>query len=119
MAMYEQKNALELATKQAEEDYFEGRGKITTAENEIAALRKKKDNADVIENGLKDEKNTIKIDLNALKERLSVEFNVDINDLEETEFNTESEPEIKERADKLKKQLDDFGAINPLAVEAL
>ncbi len=119
LVMYEQKNALELATKQAEENYFEGRGKITQAENEIAALRKKKDNADIIENGLKDEKNTLRIDLNALKERLAVEFNVDINDLEEAENNTaDSETEIKEKADKLKKQLDDFGAINPLAVEA-
>ena len=119
LAMYAQKEALELATRQAEEHYFAGKGSITAAENEIAALRKKKDNADVIENTLKDEKNYLKLDLNALKERLSVEFNVDINDLEENDDNhADSEEDVKEKAGKLKKQLDDFGAINPMAVEA-
>ena len=119
LTMYAQKEALESATKEAEDDYFTGKGNITAAENEIAALRKKKENADVIENALKDEKNNLKLDLNALKERLSVEFNVDINDLEEIDNNSaESELDVKEKAEKLKKQLDDFGAINPMAIEA-
>jgi chromosome segregation protein len=57
--------------------------------------------------------------LNALKERLSVEFNIDINDLLETEIpDGESEQDLRERTDKLKKQLDEFGAINPMALEA-
>ncbi len=33
--------------------------------------RRKKDNAELIENELKDEKNNLKLELNALKERLS------------------------------------------------
>jgi chromosome segregation protein len=117
--MYSQKDELEKATQQAELEYYEWRGKITETENEITALRRKKDNAETIENALKDERNNLKIDLNALKERLSVEFNVDINELPEAELNQgESREEIREKAEKLKKQLDDFGAINPMAVEA-
>ena len=79
--MYAQKDELEKATQQAEQEYYDWRGKITLSENEITALRRKKDNAEVIENALKDERNNLKLDLNALKERLSVEFNVDIHEL--------------------------------------
>jgi chromosome segregation protein len=118
LEMYEQKENLEKATQQAEQEYYQWRGLITENENEITALRRKKDNHEVIENELRDERNNLKLELNALKERLSVEFNIDIEDLPETETPTESEQELREKAEKLKKQLDDFGAINPMAVEA-
>jgi chromosome segregation protein len=118
LEMYEQKENLEKATQQAEQEYYQWRGIITENENEITALRRKKDNHEVIENELRDERNNLKLELNALKERLSVEFNIDIEDLPETEVPTESEQDLREKAEKLKKQLDDFGAINPMAVEA-
>ncbi|GAA3957619.1 chromosome segregation protein SMC [Mucilaginibacter dorajii] len=118
LEMYEQKENLEKATQQAEQEHYQWRGQITENENEISALRRKKDNHEVIENELRDERNNLKLELNALKERLSVEFNIDIEDLPETEPPAESEQELREKAEKLKKQLDDFGAINPMAVEA-
>ncbi|HEY5327197.1 MAG TPA: chromosome segregation protein SMC, partial [Mucilaginibacter sp.] len=119
LAMYGQKDELEKATQLAEQEYYEWRGKITATENEITGLRRKKDNAELIENDLKDERNNLKLELNALKERLSVEFNADIHELPETETAAgESEQDVREKTEKLKKQLDDFGAINPLAVEA-
>jgi chromosome segregation protein len=119
LEMYSQKEELEKATQEAEQEYYTLRGKITETEDEITILRRKKDNTEVIENELKDERNNLRIELNALKERLSVEFNVDIQDLPENETATgENERELKERTDKLKGQLDDFGAINPMAVEA-
>ncbi|GAA4916602.1 chromosome segregation protein SMC [Mucilaginibacter defluvii] len=119
LEMYEQKELLEKATQQAEQEHYAWRGKIAETENEIAALRRKKDNAEVIENELRDKRNSLKIELNSLKERLSVEFNVDIEDLLETEIpEGENENDLREKTDKLKKQLDDFGAINPMAVEA-
>jgi len=119
IGMYVQKDELEKATQQAEQEYYEWRGKISETENEITALRRKKDNAELIENELKDEKNNLRIELNALKERLSVEFNVDIHDLpEQGADGLEDEHDIREKTEKLKKQLDEFGAINPMAVEA-
>jgi chromosome segregation protein len=119
LGMYEQKENLEKATQEAEREYYTWRGSITESENEILVLRRNKDQAELIENELKDARNNLKLELNALKERLSVEFNVDIADLPETEENqTESEADIRERTDKLKRQMDEFGAINPMAVEA-
>jgi chromosome segregation protein len=119
LAMYAQKEELEKATQQAEQEYYEWRGKITETENEISALRRKKDNSALIENELRDERNNLKLELNALKERLSVEFNVDIQYLAEIDNKTnDNEDELREKTEKLKRQMDDFGAINPMAVEA-
>ena len=119
LEMYAQKEELEKATHQAEQDYYAWRGKITESENEISALRRNKENAVFIENELRDQRNNLKIELNALKERLSVEFNVDIQELMDAEAPvSESEDELREKTEKLKKQMDDFGAINPMAVEA-
>jgi chromosome segregation protein len=117
--MYSQKEELEKATQQAEQDYYSWREKIAETENEITALRRKKDQAETIENELKDQKNNLKLDLNALKERLSVEFNIDINELLDAEPpENENEADLREKTEKLKRQLDDFGPINPMAVDA-
>ncbi|RKR85441.1 condensin subunit Smc [Mucilaginibacter gracilis] len=119
LEMYGQREELEKAAQTAEQEYYAFREKITFAENEISNLRRNKDNAEAIENKLKDEKNNLKLELNALKERLSVEFSVDIEDLLETEVpEDENESGLREKTEKLKKQLDEFGPINPMAVEA-
>lgn len=119
LEMYQQKEDLEKATQEAEREYYTFRGNITEGENQVLTLRRNKDQAELLENELKDARNSLKIELNALKERLSVEFNVDIADLPETdEHQTESEGEIREKTEKMKRQLDDFGAINPMAMEA-
>ncbi|RZA01716.1 MAG: chromosome segregation protein SMC, partial [Sphingobacteriaceae bacterium] len=119
LEMYSQKEALEKATQEAEQEYYTWRGNVTESENEIALLRRKKENAEVIENELKDERNNLKLELNALKERLSVEFNIDIEELLDTQVpEGENEQDLREKTDKLKKQLDEFGAINPMAMEA-
>jgi chromosome segregation protein len=119
LEMYSQREELEKATAQAEQDYYASKGIIAETENEVSLLRRKKDLADVLENELKDQRNNLRLDLNALKERLSVEFSVDIEDLLDTAIpGGETEQELRDRTEKLKRQLDDFGAINPMAVEA-
>ncbi|MBS1503343.1 MAG: chromosome segregation protein SMC, partial [Bacteroidetes bacterium] len=119
LEMYSQKEELEKATQQAEQEYYTWRNKINETENGINALRRKKEQAETIENELKDQKNSLKLELNALKERLSVEFNVDIGELLDAEPPAdENEADLREKTGKIKRQLDDFGPINPLALEA-
>ncbi|MDB5014637.1 MAG: chromosome segregation protein, partial [Daejeonella sp.] len=118
-AMYVQKGELENGVKEAETAYYSSRALITDIENTIVELRRKRDNADLLLNEIKDLKNNLKLDLNALKERLSVEFSIDINDLLDDEpLPDENENELKARTGRTKKQLDDFGAINSMAMEA-
>lgn len=119
ISMYVQKEEFEKGVTEAEQEYYKAKGVITETENAVSNLRKHKEQAEVISHELKDKKTTLKLELNALKERLSIEFSIDINDLLDAEIpEHESEEALKEKVDKLKQQLDDFGGINPMAMEA-
>ena len=119
IAMYSQKEALEKGVEELEQAYYAARGAITETENTIAEQRRKKEQADFLANELKDQKTNLKLELNGLKERLSVEFSIDINDLLENDVpKGENEEALKEKTEKLKRQLEDFGGINPMAMEA-
>jgi chromosome segregation protein len=121
IAMYVQKEEFETAVTEAEQGYYASRLQITETEEKISLLRRNKEQAELISNELKDQKTAIKLELNALKERLSVEFDVDISillDEESYDQQTDNEQDIREKTDRIKRQLDEFGAINPMAMEA-
>ncbi|MFB2120094.1 chromosome segregation protein SMC [Parapedobacter sp. 2B3] len=126
MAMYAQKEAYEKGLQEIEEDYYTSRGKINETEEQVTQLRRQKEQIDFLFDELRDKKTTLKLDLNALKERLAVEFSIDINDLaptaeEDTDADAaqqDDEDTLRQKTDKLRRQLDDFGSINPMAIEA-
>lgn len=117
--MYAEKEALEKGLEEFEQVYYASRALIIENEGKISQLRKHKDQAEVLTNELKDKKNILKLELNALKERLSIEFAIDIADLLENDPpKGENETDLREKIVRIKRQLDDFGAINPMAMEA-
>ena len=121
LEMYQQREDMERGLAEVEKAYFDSKGNINETENNLTKIRKNREETDFLLTEIKDKKNTLKIDLNSLKERLSVEFNIDINDLLETETEVEtleSEFEIRQKVEKMKRQLDEFGAINSMAMEA-
>jgi len=68
---------------------------------------------------IKDRTTELRMQLNSLKERLSVEFNIELNDILEKEPSPDwTEDELREKVSKQKSQLDNYGPINPMAVEA-
>jgi len=121
IAMYEQKISLEDGLKELEEKYYADKQQINNLEDSLTQQRRSKEQSDFLVNEIKDKKTALQIDLNALKERLSVEFNIELKELIERE----DVPEIAEdqstlatKCSKLKKQLDEFGTINLMAKEA-
>lgn len=118
IAMYAQKEVMETALREAEEEYYQSRGKINSLEQELSEIRRKKEQVEELISALREKKTQLKIDLNALKERLSVEFQIDIEDLLDANLPEANEEELKPKAEKIKEQLENFGAINPMAMEA-
>lgn len=120
IAMYAEKESLEKALQEAEQNYYAMRGDINKKDEEISALRKSKEHVDLLTNEIKDKKTSLRLELNTLKERLSVEFDVDINDLLDNDIpeTLGDEDELRARTEKLKKQLEEFGSINSMAMEA-
>lgn len=119
LEMYQEKQDLEKALQEAEEEYFKLRGGITELENSLGDIRRNREQNEMLITAIKDKKTSLKIELTSLKERLSVEFNIEIEDLLETAPpEGETEDSIKDKTDKIKQTLDNFGAINPMAIEA-
>src|SRR5699024_9316679 len=121
--LYEQKNLYESGLKELEELYYSSRSKIQGLENSLTNQRKQKEQTDLLLNELKDKKTQIQIDLNAMKERLSIEFNIAIenliHDYEQSGIQVEgSQDDLQAQANQIKKQLESYGNINSMAKEA-
>ena len=117
-ALLEDKAAAEKELREAEAAYAGTRTTIDEEEKRIQEIRKNKESADAGLQQVHDELNELKLQMHSLKERLSIEFNIDINDLigqePDPEFNEE---EMRPRAEQLRKRVSEFGPINPMALE--
>ena len=116
---YDQKEQLEKDVVQAEEIYYKSRAGINELEEELRIINKQKEQVDMLLANLKEKLNELKLELTGMRERLSVEFKVDINDLINQEPSGEYQlEELQDKVFKVKQRLDTFGEINPMAVEA-
>jgi chromosome segregation protein len=117
--MYAENKILEEKTNEAEGDLFKTRGLATELEGRIRNVRHQREQCDQLLQAIKDRTNDLKLQLNSLKERLAVEFEIDINELLEKDPSPDwTEEELREKVNKQKHQLDNYGPINPMAVEA-
>ncbi len=116
--LLEEKSSFEAAYRETEQDYQMSRTLIEEAEKKLHDLRKQKEQADAGLQQLHDELNELKLQMHSLKERLNIEFNMDIQDLSEMEPDPEfNEEEMRPRAEQLRKRVNEFGPINPMALE--
>ncbi|MCP4438306.1 MAG: chromosome segregation protein SMC [Aureispira sp.] len=107
----------ELAT--AEKVFFESRGNITQIEKDLRQKNHAYQQNMQLIHQLENKFNDIKLQLTSIGERLNVEFEVDIDDIIDNEPNPEyTEAELEPNVAKLRKQLHNYGSINPMAIEA-
>ncbi len=123
LGMYEEKEAFEKVLNESEKGYYSARGQIDELENQVRELQHNRENIDTIIIELKDKLNEIKLQLNSIKERLSVEFQISLDDIlkgpeNEEEGEAESEESLREKVDTIKNKLEKIGPINPMAMEA-
>lgn len=119
LSLYSEKEIFEQQVSLTEADYFKARGLVDELDTQIRQLRHHKDQAEMIAQSLKEKTTELKIQLGSLKERLSVEFNIDINDMLDKDPSPDwTEEELREKVNKVKTQIDTYGPINPMAVEA-
>lgn len=123
--MYREKERIENGLNEAEKDFYQCRGDIDTAEKEGRELQRQKEQADNFLMELQNTLNEAKIKMSSVKERLNVEFNIELDQLMEespdqvaSEEDNLSENELKERVNQVKDKLEKMGPINPMAMEA-
>jgi chromosome segregation protein len=117
--MIRNKEFEEKKLNEADQAYYLERNKLSEKETELRHLIKQKENAEHILGEIKDRLNDLKLRLAGMKERLSVEFRINLDDIiDEARTGEMSPEELQEKADRMKKRLENLGEVNPTAVEA-
>jgi chromosome segregation protein len=129
--MYRQKESMEKGVNEAEKDYYASRGEIDKLEKEQREIQRRRELADGLLNQLQNQLSETKLSLTSIKERLSVEFNIDLEilmqqqqleDIQNSENvgqakSTYPEADLQQIVEKLKREIEGIGAINPMAME--
>src|SRR5690606_6810883 len=76
--MYREKDAIESAVNEAEKDYYQTRGDADQREKELKELTRNRQSVDELLSELQNKLNELKLQLNSVKERLAVEFNIEL-----------------------------------------
>ena len=125
IALYAQKDEMEHGLNEAEKDYYTSRGNIDQVEKDLRNIQHQKENIDTLLMQLQNELNESKLELNSVKERLSVEFNVAMDEIlnqiseeENKELAEADEEKLRSSVTRLRERLDTMGPINPMAMEA-
>lgn len=125
IAMYTEKEEMEKGLSDAEKEYYSGRGEIDQYDKDLRETQHQRQHIDSLLMELQGQINESKLQLNSVKERLSVEFNVDLDSVVGESTSEEMDALLKAddeklRADvtKIREKLDNMGPINPMAMEA-
>lgn len=117
--LFKRRETEEKELNEKDQAYYNSRNHVAELET---ALRAKQRGKEQIEQGLtdiRDKHNDLKLQLAGMKERLQVEFKVNLEEiLEEARTGEEAEESLREEAEKMKKRLENMGEINPTAIEA-
>lgn len=118
--LYEKKTLYQQQVEAAEQLFFKQRGDINAEEEKIkAANRQYQQNLQLI-NQLQNTFSQTKLQLSTLAERVRIEFELNINDIvnQDPDRDMFDPAELDDKVQKLRVKLQNFGAVNYMAIEA-
>ena len=116
---YKQRREQEGHLNGFEQSYYQKKNAINRMEDDLRKYSRQRQDLQLIVNNLKDKFNDLKLQIASIGERLQVEFSISVNDIiNETPKEGLNREEMQRKVDNQKRQLDTYGEINPLAVEA-
>lgn len=109
----------EHALNEADQAYYNLRNQLNAKESELRHKVKEKEQVEHLLAAIKDKLNEVKLQLAGMKERLHVEFKINLEDiLDEPRATSTPVEELQEKGDKMRKRLENLGEVNPTAIEA-
>ena len=118
--LYDEKSKSEKDLQKFEDEYYKLKSTINLDDSSIKELQNKKDiNLNLIDE-LKSNIYDNEIELNSVEQRLSIEFDLNINTCKGDKdfFKESSVDSMINRREELKEKIEKIGQINPLAMEA-
>jgi chromosome segregation protein len=119
VTMFQNKDAEEKKLNEADQEYYNLRNALAEKESELRHKQKSKEGIDHLLNEIKDKLTDLKLQLAGMKERLSVEFKVDLDEIiDQPRTGDTALEELQEKNERMKKRLENMGEVNPTAIEA-
>ncbi|PHX74759.1 MAG: chromosome segregation protein SMC [Chitinophagaceae bacterium] len=119
LAFYRRKEDEGRLLNDADQAYYLLRNTLSERESELRHQVKDKEQIDQLLGLIKDKINELRLQLAGIKERLNVEFKVDIDQiLDEPRQTEETLEQLQMDCDRMKKRLENIGEVNPTAIEA-
>jgi chromosome segregation protein len=119
LQLLQTKEVEEKKLNEADQTYYNLRNALQEKESELRHKTKTKENVEHLLSAIKDKLNDLKLNLSGMKERMQVEFKVDLNEILDQYRTTETSlEELQATSDRMRKRLDNMGEVNPTAIEA-
>lgn len=116
---YEERKEMQSSLTNLEQQYYEMRNHISISEQSIKDLQRNIYEMQSVINGLKEKRSDTQYKITALRERAELEFGTKFEDLKKDEETVDmTEEQLRDRVNYYKVRLDNYGEINPLAMEA-
>ena len=113
------KDEEEKKLNEADQVYYNFRNHLQAKESELRHKVKSKELIDHILTEIKDKLNELKLQLAGMKERLSVEFKIDLDEIIDQPRNSDTPvADLQSASDRMKKRMENMGEVNPTAIEA-
>ncbi|WEK33460.1 MAG: chromosome segregation protein SMC [Candidatus Pseudobacter hemicellulosilyticus] len=104
---------------EADQAYYNLRNTLNEKEGELRHKVKEREILEHILADIKDKLNELKLQLAGMKERLNVEFRINLDEIiDQPRTNDIPTEELQEKCDRMKKRLENLGEVNPTAIEA-
>jgi chromosome segregation protein len=117
--MMRRKTEEEAKLNEADQAYYNLRNALQEKESELRLKVKSREMIDHLLSEIKDRLNELKLQLAGMKERLNVEFKIELDEIIDQPRTTESSvEELQATSDRMKKRLENLGEVNPTAIEA-
>ena len=119
LEMFVQKEEDERQLNAVDQAYYNMRNALSTKEGELRQKIREKEQVDEVLNLIKDRVNELRLQLAGIKERLSVEFKVQLEQImDEPRTTQDSVEDLQAACERMKKRLENMGEVNPTAIEA-
>jgi chromosome segregation protein len=119
LGMMRRKEEEEKTLNEADQAYYNMRNALGEKESELRHKVKEREQTEHLLSEIKDRLNELKLQLAGMKERLSVEFKINLDDIIDQPRTGETPvEELQEKGDRMKKRLENLGEVNPTAIEA-
>jgi len=119
VTMLQNKDVEEKKLNEADQAYYNLRNALAAKESELRHKQKSKESIDHLLSDIKDKLTELKLQLAGMKERLQVEFRIDLDAIiDEPRTGDVPLEDLQEKNDRMRKRLENIGEINPTAIEA-